>query len=895
MSWFSRLKHAFRPQRLDAELDEEMRDHLERRATALQSRGFGSEGAKRQASLRFGNRTKLQEQSREIRLWAALESAWQDIRYAWRGMHKTPAFTITAVLSLSLAIGANTAIYSIVSAAMLRPLPVYKPDQLFTLAMARILQAGEELSGELETWSYPDYQSLRAAAGTSARFALFSYPQRAEARRNDATRSFRKVTTQLISADAFDLLGVTPALGHFFSREEDRIPSNRKLAILSYDYWQKSFDLDPAVLGKLIRIESDQYEVVGITRKGFFGVEPGKFIDIWMPASLYKPEVAFKSQGWNWLRILGRLAPHSTREQLQARLQPTFHQLQEERVKRFPTMPESIRKQFTRRAIQVHPGAIGASNFRRVFRDPMWIVLAVSAGMLVIACANVASLLLARATARSAELAMRVSLGAGRTRIVRQLLTESLLLSLLAGAGGWLLARWTAPALVRLLSVDTDPVRFDLRMDTRMLLFCIAVSTLAAVLFGLTPAWQSSGARPIEALRSSTGQAGKLRLGRLFVAVQVACAFCLVMAGAAFLFSLHNLMSVDTGFDERSTAVLSMTTEAGKQPAKFQRQLMERIINQTGVTSAAIAGWPIFQGNGWSVQIMLPGKAPSEREEVFYPISPKYFQTLRTPLLRGRDFQPQDDVATQPIPTIVNRAFARRYFGSANPLGQEFSNPTGEKERFIVVGEVANAYYGDLRNSPQPIIYGPISYLPPEAQGSFALYVRSSLNLGSLSRLVNREAQAVGANMQIREITTLETLVGNTLLREKLLAGIGGVLALLGLVMAAIGLFGLLNYSVARRTKEIGIRAALGAQTSEIISLVMKDLFILLSVGLLVGLASSLATMKLFRSLLFGIRPADPLVMATAAGIFLLAACIAGGLPARRAASVDPLVALRHE
>ncbi|MBV9678723.1 MAG: ABC transporter permease, partial [Acidobacteriaceae bacterium] len=729
--------------------------------------------------------------------------------------------------------------------------------------------------------------------------AMFGYPNRAEVRRKDAVSLAHKVTTQFVSADAFDVLGITPALGRFFSKTEDRIPGNRKLAILSYDYWQKRFSSDPAVLGRLIRIEADPYEIIGVTRKGFFGIETGRFIDIWMPASLYKAE-ALNDPGWNWLRIFGRLAPGISREQLKARLQPTFHRFQEERIKRVPTMPESIRQQFMRMEIRVHSGAIGISDFRRTFERPMWIVLAVSTGMLLIACANVASLLLARATVRSAELAMRVSLGASRRRLIRQLLTESLLLSLLAGAAGWLLARWTAPALIALLSIDTDPIRFDLHMDTRVLFFSIAASTIAAVLFGLIPAWQSSSARPVEALRSSSGQAGKLRLGRFFVAAQVACAFCLVMAGAAFLFSLYNLVNVDTGFDAHHVAVLSMTTDTNKQPEKRQRQLMdqllERITRQPEVKSAAIAKWPIFGGGGMSNQILLPGKPPSEREEIFYLVSPKYFTTLRTPLLRGRDFQTQDDEFTQPIPAIVNRAFTRRYFDAINPLGQEFIRPDEKKPmHHIIVGEVANAYYGNLRNGPEPIIYVPLIYAPPDAPKSFALYVRSSLDLGSVSRLVSREARAIGSGMQIREMTALETLVGNTLLREKLLAGIGGVLAFLGLVMAAIGLFGLLNYSVARRTKEIGIRAALGAQKGEIISLVMKDLFILLGVGLAVGLASSLATMQLFRSLLFGIRPADPVVMATAAGIFLLAACIAGGLPARRAASVDPLVALRHE
>jgi putative ABC transport system permease protein len=483
---------------------------------------------------------------------------------------------------------------------------------------------------------------------------------------------------------------------------------------------------------------------------------------------------------------------------------------------------------------------------RSGFARPLWIVLGVAAAILLIACANVASLLLARFTARSAEMAMRVSLGAGRQRLVRQLLTESLLLSAMAGVLGWIVARLAAPALVVALSRNDDPVRFALAMDTRVLLFCAAVSTLAAVFFGLLPAWQAAGAQPMAALRSSSGQAGKLRMGRFFVGTQVAFAFCLVMAGASFLFSLRNLFAVNPGFDSHRVAVLSLSNDS--KSLALMEQLQNRVKALPGVQQAAVASWAIFSGNYWTRQVFLPGKAPSERNELFYRVSPGYFEALHTPLLNGRDFAAPDLHNTKMVPTIINQAFARRYFGRADPLGKTFQNRQ-------VIGIAANAQYDELRHEPPPIVYVPI-----EGSKYFSLYVRSQLDLGSVVRMVERETKAVGAGMQVGEVTTLDTLVGNTLLREKLLAGIGGVFALLGLLLAAIGLFGLLNYSVARRTKEIGIRAALGAQRGELVLLVLKNLAAMVGTGLLAGLAGSLGLMMFLQSLLFGIKAADPLV-----------------------------------
>jgi len=906
MSWFSRLRNALSPRRLDEELAEEMADHIARRATALNQEGLSPEVAQRQARLRFGNSTLRREESRELRVLATLQGTLQDARYAWRGMRKSPAFAVTAVLSLALAIGANTAVYSIMDAAILRPLPVHEPDRLFVLSWPAISDPGSPSGPERESFSYPQFLQFAAATRRAARLGLFSSPGVAEVRLSNPNAPIEKVNRAFVSGEGFDMLGIRPALGRLFSADEDRLPPGPGFAVLSYEYWHRRFRASPKVIGQQLVMNGHAYQVIGISRKGFFGVEPGKFADVWLPATQYEAR-ALSDPGWHWFGILGRFAPGVSPEQIQARLQPSFHDFQLQLIRQIPTMPPDIRKQFLESQIRVHRAANGASQFRKVFSRSLWIVLGVATVILFIACANVASLLLARATARAAEMAMRVSLGAARMRLVRQMLTEGLMLSLVAGVLGWLLARILAPLLVNLLSQPGDPIQFVLALNTRVLFFCLGVSTLSALLFGLAPAWQASGQQPVNSLRASTGQAGKLRLGKFFVSIQVACAFCLVLVGAAFLFSLFRLFRVNPGFDPRNVAVLSITTdnnttddpvassESGRAEEAHLRQIMVqlqgRVSSQPGIQAAALAWWPIFSGGGWSEQVIIPGKGPSEREEIFYRVSPAYFTALRTPFVAGRDFKLVDNSGQQPEPAIVNAAFARKYFNTPNVLGREFryvfaSSPL----RVIVVGVVSDAHYYDLRNPADPIVY-----LPLGGNRSFTLYVRSPLQLGQIVRLVDREARFVGSGMRVREITTLEEIVGNTLLREKLLAGVGGACAFFGLLLAAIGLFGLLNYSVGRRTKEIGIRAALGAQRSEIVYLVLKEVTGLLGGGLIVGLAAALAAIAIFRSLLFGIQKADPFVLGTAISLFWVIGALAASLPAHRAATIDPVCALREE
>ncbi|QOY86736.1 ABC transporter permease [Paludibaculum fermentans] len=897
MSWLTRFRNALRPEPLETELEDEFQEHLEQRAKRLETKGLSPEEARREAALRFGNSTLIRERSRDIRLWLGLETGLQDLRYGWRALRRNPVFAITAILSLSLAIGANTAIYSVVDAAILRKLPVPDPDSLIYLATPPIQQPGSETSDENTSFNYPVFNSFREAAGDSARLAGVGFPGRAEISDSAPGAPIEKVTRAYVSGEFFQVFGVTPALGRLFTAAEDKVPGGHPVMVLSYDFWQRRFHGDPGVINRTLLHDKTLYTIVGVAREGFFGNEPSRFVDIWVPTMMYQKE-AFTNDRWQWMRITGRLGPGTTREQLAARFQPVLSQSNENRLKRMTTVPDVVRKQILEMKIFVQSGARGVSTFRRTFARPLWVVLCVAAAILLIACANVASLLLARASARAAEMAMRISLGAARLRLVRQLLTESLMLAGLAGVAGWLIARLAAPAVVAMLATPGDPYRFALEMDSRVLLFCALISALATLLFGMLPAWQASGTQPMQVLRGAASHGGRLRLGRLFVSVQVAFAFCLVMAGACFLFSLRNLRAVDAGFDPHQLALFSISNEVPAQEkapkSNLMIQMRDRMAALSGVQAAAVAPWVVLEGSTWTDQIFLPGKSPSDREEIFYPVSSGYINTMRMRMLAGRDFTPREANNDPVVATVVNMAFVRRYFNSEDPEAaldksfQRSSQPSMVTHR--IVGVVSDSHYSSLRKAPVPIVY-----MPAEGSSYYTLHVRSNLDLPSLTRLVEREAAAVGSGTRLREVTTLDTLVGNTLLRERLLAVIGGTFALLGLVLAAIGLFGLLNYSVARRTREIGIRSALGAQRGEIVMLVGKDLAGMVGGGLLTGLVASLGLMTLVRSLLFGIRTVDPLVIGSATAVFSLVALMAGAFPAGRAAAVDPVVALRGE
>jgi predicted permease len=886
-AWLLRLRGSFGKQRSDYDFAAELDSHLQFHIEDYLRVGMTAEEARRQALIKLGGLEQTKESYRDRRAFAWLDSLVQDIRFGLRLLRKDFVFALTAIASLALAIGANTAVYSIIDAALLRPLPLPRPERLVALSTPESDQPSATVSDAGEAFSYPLYDQLSNAVGASGQLALFDSPSAMEIQIAGPNAQPEKITSQSVSPNALDVLGISQAAGALFSPNDERYPAPRMTILLSYDYWRRRFGMDPAIVGKSIMLNNRPFWVLGVTQKGFFGTDPGKAIDIWVPVTTGDPGI-FNNAEYRAFRVMGRLAPGMTRAQLEAQLQPAFHQHQEARIAANSALPALMQIQLHNLTLTVRAGANGISSFRQLFSRPLWILLSVSICILVIACANVGSLLLAKAAARSGEIALRVSLGAGRSRLVRQLLTESLLISAAALPCAWIVAHVVAPALVALASKTRDPFTIDLSLDMRVLLLSASACVLSALFFGLFPALQVSSVRPTLALRHIGGDVARLRLDRIFVAVQVAVAFCLVTTGAGFLFSLSYLSEVDRGFDGRGVTVLTIAnTQQRDRQWSVMQELLAGSQNLPGCQGAATGWMALFSGDRRAQRILLPDKPPSDQLETFYRVSPGYFAALRTPLLAGRDFTFRDN-DSEPVATVVNRAFAQKYFGTTDVIGHEFRRDDGVLHE--IVGLAANSHFGDLRHGPESI-----AYMPMKPPAIFTLYVRSTLGPAAVSQMIEREANSLNSGLYVSGVTTLDALVGDTFVKEKLLGTIGGALALFGLTLAAIGLFGLSNYSVTRRTREIGIRAALGATRPQIYLLVWKDLTAITIGGIAAGLAGSLLFMRVAHTYLFGVDTFDPVVIGSALVVFLSAAVIAGAFPARRAGSIDPATAIRCE
>jgi predicted permease len=890
MSWLSRLTRAFHSKRLDDDLRDEIDDHLDRRAADLIRQGLSDAEARVRARRTFGNVLAIREASRAIKTATAVESLWRDLSYACRGLARRPVFALTAILSISIAAGATTAVYALINATVLRPLPVPQADRLVLLSTTGPAGSAAASAGDRELFSYPLYDELSAAAGDAGRLALLDDPHRSEVQTQGDGGS-ENIVSQFVSPDTFEILGVSPAAGQLLSRSEDRYPAPRLAVVLSYDYWTRRFAADRAAVGRSILVDGRPHTIVGVTRAGFRGVEPGQFVDIWRPITTFDPGV-FTNPAFRSFRLLGRLGPGTTARQLAARLEPTFRNHQETRIHTGATsLPPAEQTLLRATTLDVMDGRTGVSEFRQTFERPLWILLGLTAAILLLACTNVSGLVLARSRARAAEVALRVSLGASPSRVFRQFMIEGGLISVIGVTGGWAIAQVLAGVLVRLVSTGQSPIRLDLTFDMRVLVFIALACGLSSVLIGALPAWRVLSLPPTAAIRRVARQVTSAATGRALVTAQIAFAFCLVTTGSAFLLTLRHLTTVDTGFDSTNVTVLTLANSLGPSQRPLQmeltRELQARIAALPNVQGAATAWWAMFTGARRTQRIALPGRPISGQPELFYRVSPRYLDTLKVPLLGGRDFDLRDN-DDEPVPAIINVAFARKYFNSDSPLGQVFTRDDGVRHE--VIGIAGDSRYDTLRGASEPIVYMPMK--PPNV---FTLYVRSPMTPAMVGALVAREASALGFGMRVRDLTTLQALVSGTVVTERLLAGVGAGCALLGLALAVVGLFALLNYTVTERTQEIGVRTALGARRGEIYRLVLGSVAGPVVLGLAVGLMSALAAIHAARALLFGVAAIDPVVLLMALCVFGSAAIVAGAIPARRAAAIDPVVALRND
>ena len=834
-----------------------------------------------------------------------METLWQDLRYGFRVLRASPGFTAVAVLSLALGIGANTSIFTVVNAALLRPLPVNEPDRL-------VFAFNGTQANPYSTSAYLDYLEYRDKNEVFSDLVTYSIIT-VSARADDQSDL---ISGLIVSGNFFDLLGLRAALGRTFTTEEDKTPNTHPVAVISHGLWERRFGGDTQVIGQQIALNGHAFTVVGVTPAGFNGPEILENNDIYVPimmqALVRPPRGGFSGdmnpdllsrRGNRWLKMIGRLKPGVSLEQAQAGMTTIAAGLAQ-------AYPESNRNTI---ATLFPVSKIDPQGYPQLV-SVAGLLLAVVGIVLLIACANVANLLLARASARRREIAVRLAMGASRSRLVRQLLTESLLISLAGGVAGLLLALWTIDVLKSATPPDgIFSFTLDYRLDGRVLAFTFALSLATGVIFGLAPALQSSRPDLVPALKDEASAAvqghRRFNLRNALVVAQVALSLVLLIGAGLFLRSLNNAQAIDPGFaadkilDAQLNINLLRYTKA--QGQQFYGQVIERIEALPGVESASLARIVPMSGGGRNSGFLIQGQQRPDNvnrsdstglPDNAYTVNANvvglsYFSTMGIPLLQGRDFNAQDN-ENAPLAVIVNDALARRYFAGEDALGQRVSFRGANGPWSEIVGIVRDSKYRTLGENPRPTAYVPLAQ---NHETGMTLHVRTLGNPLSVAATVRREAQALDPNLAVTNVQSLSDVVGASLFAARMGAVLLAIFGFLALLLAAIGLYGVMSYTVSRRTREIGIRMALGAGTGNVLRLVLKEGLALVGGGVAAGLIVAAAATRLLASFLYGVSPLDATTFVAIPLVLALVALLASYLPARRAVKVDPMVALRYE
>lgn len=822
------------------------------------------------------------------------DSLWQDVRYAFRTFKSAPAFAAVAILSLGLGIGANTAIFSLLNAVLLKTLPVRQPDQLVRL------NQGDSLM----SWTNPIWEQIRDHQ--KALDGVLAYgTTRLNLAEGGETRFVQGI---LASGGFFEVLGVPAYIGRTFAAADDRRGcASAAPAVLSYGFWQSHFAGAASALGQTIRLDGHPFTIAGVTPPSFFGLDVGRSFDVALPlcaeATFLGIESALDKRSYWWLTILGRLRPGSSIAQAQASLRSLQPAVREATLP--PDIPPEYQARYLKDPFTLQASSTGTSMFRS-YRQALYVLMAVVAIVLLVACANIANLMLARVVARAREIAVRSSLGASRRRLVRQLLVESMLLGFMGAAAGILIAQWSSRLLVYQLSTGTSRVFLDLALDRNVLGFTAAVGILTGILFGILPAFRATTGRPGETLRESQrGAAAGHRAGaeRWLVSIQVALSLMLVFGAVLFVRSYSALTSLDPGFDRSNawivTADLRRASSTAEERLPLYNRINEAVREIPGVRSAAFSVVTPISNTTWQLPIQVDGYKPqTERDSgVYYNfVSPEYFRTLETPLIAGRDFNDRD-TATSTKVAIINETMARKFYAGRNPIGLTYRT-RWQNEAWMpieIVGLVRDAKYRSLRVAAPATAYCPITQLTLGGLGlSGSFSVKAVGDLASLRSSIVQRVSEINRDIALT-FRTFESQVSDSLVQERLMATLSALFGVLALSVAAVGLAGLVSYSVVRRRAEIGIRAALGATRGSLVRLVLRDLVLLIFIGFAAGMAGSLAAGRLISALLFGLTTTDAGALATAAAILGLVSVLAGYIPARRAARIDPMDCLRAE
>jgi predicted permease len=932
------------------ELDKEIEHHLQMAAEERGERGAPPRDAQSGARREFGNVGLVKEVARDAWGWRWLENLYEDLRYGIRSLAKTKGFAIVAILTLALGIGANTAIFSLIDAALLRSIPVRDARHLVVGQWRAHKNPNGSITGYGDcdesqgssaggcSFSEPFFREIRSQNGLFASLAAFAGGDRLDLSGDGAASTVED--PQFVSGNYFETLGVRPALGRLINAEDDT-PTAPSVAVLSYNYWRSQFGGAPSAVGKKILLNKVPYTIIGVAEPRFDSLSPGNTLQIWMPLATL-PQL---DRPWNnrdvdpknwWLVLVGRLQPGITRAQAQAAVSTIFHN-------EMTSGAKPIIKPEDDPTISLTPIEQGLTGNRTDSSTPLYVLMLAVGIVLLIACANVAGLMLARATVRQKEMAVRFALGASTGRILRQLLTESLMLSLAGGALGILFAAWCDASIVTFLnSGDNGSPLFSPGIDARVLAFTAAVSILTGVLFGLAPALRGSRVELTRALKEGAGSSSEtvrtkkwLNAGNGLVVAQVALSM-VVLAGAGLLVrTLQNLKNLDPGFDTRNILTFSLDpTLIGYESAgsdNLQRELQGRLSAMRGVESVSYSWVPLLGGGLWTTSFHLRGTPKDEESDTdMLPVGPEFFKTMRIPLLAGREFNSEDLATAQTIaaaeaaqraeaaaklkpgvkasespaptadvpakPSIVNRAFVRKYFPNANPIGQRFGQEDADPEKgreknsgWEIVGVVADAKNNKLRREVLPTTY------VPNSGGRVSFTLRTQTDPEKFVPQIRAVVNQVDSNIPVFNVRTESQQIDRQILKERLIARLSGFFGVLALLLACIGLYGLVSYEVARRTREIGIRAALGAKRRDVLRMVLSEGMCLTLAGTFVGLGLALALTRYAKDLLYGVKAADPLTYLVVLMLLLgvtLGACY---VPARRATQVDPIVALRYE
>jgi len=900
----------WRPKHSDQDLDEEIAHDLALDTEERVRSGMSREEAERSSRQDFGNTTLVKEDMRDLWIWSWLERLLQDIRYALRSFRKNPVFTGVAALSLALGIGGNTAIYSFMDAILLRALPVHRADELVILnwqtkGMPAVVHGlsgtwyGDRTIGFTSgNYPYPAFELLRANNTVLA--DMFGFVELG--RINVIVHGQAELAAGLsVSGAFFKGLGITPAAGRLIGDDDDRIAAE-PIAVLSHGYWQRRFGADPRAIGQSILVNNKLYTIAGVSQPGFSGVDPGGRVDFFvamhnehLAAASADAQRRFLNKNFYWVELMGRLRPGITFAQADAELTTKFQQFVEATA---TTAEEKADLPISR----LIPGGGGTDSLRRQYAQPLYVLITFVGLILAIGCANIASLLLARASARRREIAVRLSLGAGRMRVVRQLLTESTLLSLLGGALGLLVAASGIRFIDWLLSNGHTEITLNAELNWPVLGFTLALSLVSGLIFGLAPALQATRIEVTPALKESrvSDAPARIRFGRMLVVAQIALSLLLVVAAGLFVRSLSTLNSVELGFNRDNLVLFSLNAKPvgyeGAALASFYENLRMRLSTLPGVGAVSMSEFALVSGAGTQDGVRIPGvPAPRGREPgtSALKVGPGFFSAMQIPVVLGREIQ-EKDIARSARVAVVNETFVRKYFPGQNPLGRHFATGDENNAEIEIIGVARDSRYNSLKRDIPPVVFTPYTMELRGIRG-MTFEVRTQRDPLALASALRAEVREADPRVPIANLSTQSRVIDQTINQERTFAQLCTCFAILALIISCVGLYGTMAYSVARRRNEIGIRMALGARRASVIWTVLREVLGLATAGVVIGLAAAWACGRFIESLLYGVGRNDPLAITASVLILAAASLLASYVPAARASQIDPCVALRYE